>query len=199
MRLRRIGTLCLALAGGLALAQPASAQSSACILGEVRWFAGNFEPQSWRFANGQLLPLAQNQALFSILGNTYGGSFPVNFALPDLRGRMVVGTGQGPELSNRTLGQQGGAEQIALTEAQLPSHTHGVLASGDVPTSSDPGGNVWAENPRSLLYDPAAVIVDMSPSAIGITGGGQPHPNLMPFQTLHPIICTEGVFPSGQQ
>lgn len=198
MRLRRIGTLCFALVSAMALPHVAAAQT-ACLMGEVRWFAGDFEPQKWRFANGQLLPFFQNQALFSLLGNTYGGTFLVDFGLPDLRGRMVVGTGQGPGLSTRTLGQQGGAEQITLTEAQLPSHTHGALASGNAPTSSDPGGNVWAENPRSLLYDPAAVVVDMSPSAIGVTGSGQPHPNVMPFQTLHPIICTEGVFPSSNE
>jgi microcystin-dependent protein len=196
MRLRPIAFLCFALLAAMAAPHAASAQST-CILTEVRWFTGDFEPRNWRFAHGQLLSINQNQALFALLGDTYGGNGTTNFALPDLRGRMVVGSGQGPELSNRAVGEQGGADQITLSTDQMPSHTHGVIASGAPPTASDPGGNVWAENPRAALYDAAVSGVNMSPSAISTSGGGQPHPNTMPFQALRPIICTEGVFPSS--
>lgn len=197
MRLRWIATLGLSILSAVTAPHVASAANPACIMGEVRWFAGNFEPMNWRFAHGQLLPINTNQALAGLLGTTYGGDGTNTIALPDLRGRMVIGTGQGAGLSNRALADQGGADQITLTTAQMPTHTHGVLASGSAPTASDPGGNVWAENPRALLYDPASVVVDMSESAVSMSGGSQPHDNTMPFLTLNPIICTEGVFPSG--
>ena len=197
MRIGWIALLSIALLAALAEPPAASAQS-VCIMGEVKWFAGNFEPKNWRIANGQLLSVAQNQALFAILGNQFGGTFPQNFALPDLRGRIVIGTGQGPSLTNRSLGERGGAEAITLAPNQMPLHSHGVMASADPPIASDPGGNVWAENPRSKLYDVPGLTVDMSPSAVSVVGGGQPHPNVMPYQALNPIICTEGVFPSQQ-
>ncbi len=159
-------------------------------IGSVVLFAGNFAPRGWAFCNGQLLPISQNQALFSILGTTYGGDGRTTFALPDLRGRAPIHWGQGPGLSNFVLGQQSGAETVTLTTAQLPAHTHGTsfeLPLAEAPTTPTPT--------VPIAYDrhtmPTASVIQSQ-----ATGGGQPVSIASPGLSLSFIIALEGVFPS---
>ena len=188
-------TIAVNLFGMLVLAQPAGAQE--CFIGEVRLFAGNFAPRGWAFAAGQLLSVSQNTALYSILGTTYGGEGRTTFALPDLRGRVPLGTGQGPGLTNRTLGQKGGAETHSLRVAEMPSHNHQAMGTKEVATQFSPEGNVWAGIERLKLYNPSAGrLVTMSRSAIGRTGGSRAHNTMQPFLGLNYIICLQGMYPS---
>lgn len=171
-------------------------------IGEIRMFAGNFAPRYWAFCNGQLLPINQNQALFSILGTTYGGNGQTNFALPDYRGRTPIGQGTGPGLSSMYLGQTGGTESTTLLISQIPAHSHTLNASANGPTLNTASGNLSASQSRSNggtmpnVYVPAANPVAMGPSAIGNTGGSQPFSNLQPYLGMNFIICLSGVFPS---
>ncbi len=160
-------------------------------LGQIVMFAGNFAPRGWAFCDGQLLPISQNQALFSILGTTYGGDGRTTFALPDLRGRVPMHQGRGPGLSDRRLGQKGGQETVTLTTNQLPSHNHSLNISsndhGQKPSSSQVlGPSAFDDNPD----------VTLKSSSIGNTGGGQPHNNVQPFGCVNFIIALQGVFPS---
>lgn len=165
-------------------------------LGEISWFAGNFAPTGWAFCDGQLLSINQNQSLFSLLGTMYGGDGQTTFALPDVRGRVLVHAGQGPGLSNRSQGEKGGSEAETLTAAQMPAHTHQLKASPGTATSSTPNGNVLAATGRTRIYDDASGVVAMSSSAISTTGSSQAHNNMQPFVTLRCIIATVGTFPS---
>jgi microcystin-dependent protein len=194
MRRILIFSITLTLFGVLTLARPAGAQE--CFIGEVRLFAGNFAPRGWAFAAGQLLPISQNQSLFAIVGTTYGGDGRTTFALPDLRGRVPLGTGQGPGLTNRTLGKKGGAETHTLTAAEMPSHNHAVMASNAVGTQSRPQGNVWASHKRTKVYETGGQLVTMSKSAIARTGGNRALDTMQPFLGLNYIICLQGIFPS---
>src|SRR5512143_299472 len=147
-------------------------------LSEIRIMSFVFPPKGWALCDGQLLPINQNQALFSLLGTTYGGDGRVNFALPDLRGRRAVGMGQGPGLSNYSLGEHSGEENVTLTVGQLPAHTHTAQASSAPGSAPGPASNVWASQSQVYLYSNApAGTVSMAGSAIGATGGGQPHDN----------------------
>jgi microcystin-dependent protein len=162
--------------------------------GEIRIFSLNFAPRSWAFCNGQLLPINQNQALFSLLGTTYGGDGRVNFALPDLRGRVPIHRN-----FSHLQGERGGAETHALTVAQMPSHSHGLQATADLGTASWPDGSALARRrPRreGPVYSPPQSLVPMHPEAVGSTGAGQPHVNMQPYLTLHFCIALEGIFPS---
>lgn len=170
-------------------------------IGEIRLFAGNFAPRSWALCYGQLLSIAQNTALFSILGTTYGGNGQTTFALPDLRGRTAFGTGQGPGLSNRDLGEQAGTETVTLIASEMPAHNH-MLSVADTPADKTvPAGNSIAgvadvtENAMPS-YKTATPDVALNPSTISITGGNQPHQNMPPYLGLNYIICMEGIFPS---
>ncbi|WNG57681.1 phage tail protein [Archangium gephyra] len=170
-------------------------------VGEIRMFAGNFAPRGWAFCQGQILPIAQNQALFSILGTTYGGNGQTTFALPDLRGRYPMQPGQGPGLSPRTLGEQGGSETVTLIANQMPAHTHALTAHGAAGDSISPQGGFNAGltlsgtgQPESLYASSADTT--MNPAAIGIAGGSQPHNNMSPFLCLNFIIALEGIYPS---
>lgn len=172
-------------------------------IGEIIMFAGNFNPRGWALCQGQLLAISQNTALFSILGTTYGGNGQTTFALPDLRGRVPVGQGQGPGLSSYTLGQQSGSETVTLTSQQMPSHNHlinasegngaqqtpgsGFPASGVVPTS----GNAAVSNYRNSSDG-----TTLAPTAVGLAGGNQPHTNIQPYLCINFIIALEGIFPS---
>lgn len=164
-------------------------------IGEVQWFAGNFAPRGWAFCDGQLLAISSNTALFSILGTTYGGDGRTTFALPDVRGRVIIGEGRGPGLSDHRLGAKGGAENETLNTSQMPAHTHTLRASGGEATDAAPAGKVLASTGRTRLYAGAAN-ADMDASAITNTGGSQSHNNMQPYNTLSCIIALDGIYPS---
>lgn len=160
-------------------------------LGEIILFAGNFAPRGWAFCEGQLLPINANQALFSILGTTYGGDGRTTFALPDLRGRAPISSGTGPGLSTHQLGQKGGTESNSLTVNQMPSHNHTV----GVPTSTSPGGETSGFLGASSIY-----AEEHNASYGGVTmthnGAGIPVNNLQPYLAINYIVALQGVFPS---
>lgn len=168
---------------------------------EVRIFPFNFAPKGWAFCNGQLMPISQNTALFSLLGTTYGGDGKSTFALPNLQGSAALHPGQGQGLSLYDLGQAGGTETVTLLESEIPFHAHNfgraLAANGD---STTPVNTVWAQAPAGrgalFLYDVPAPTVAMNPLNMGITGGGLPHNNMMPYLTLNFCIALQGVFPS---
>ncbi len=173
-------------------------------IGEIKMFGGNFAPRNWAFCDGQLLSINNNQALFSILGTTYGGDGRTTFGLPDLRGRVAMHAGQGPGLSNHPLGQKAGAETVTLTENQIPSHTHvattTVNADSNAGASTTPVGNVWALHTEDITAYGSTQNATMAADAVAVSnansGGGQDHTNLQPYQVVNYIICIEGVFPS---
>jgi len=168
-------------------------------LGEIRIFAGNFAPTGWALCEGQLLPIAQNTALFSVLGTTYGGNGQTTFALPDLRGRVVVSFGQGPGLSPYQEGQMGGTETTTLTAAQMPSHSHSVGAT-ETATTNDPKGAVPAKyiSPAAgaHVYGAQSDGTAMNSAMIGASGGGQPVSTLQPYLVINYIIALQGIYPS---
>lgn len=166
-------------------------------LGQIAFVPYNFAPKGWAPCNGQLLPIMQNTALFSLLGTTYGGNGQTTFALPDMRGRAIVHEGQGAGLTTRTLGEQGGTENVTLTINQIPAHTHQVTAVTAEGNNASPTGNIPA-NTKSLdkEYSSATADTTMGATMIAPTGGNQPHPNMSPFLTLKCIIALEGIFPS---
>lgn len=166
-------------------------------IGQIIMFAGNFAPHGWAFCDGQLLPIAQNTALFSILGTTYGGDGATTFALPDLRGRVPIHPGNGPGLSPYQLGQKGGAESVTLTTQNLPSHTHSFVASTAQASSREPAGMVPAATEQENSYHDATNLSPMSGSAIQPTGNGVAHSNIQPFGCVNYIIALQGVFPSA--
>jgi microcystin-dependent protein len=166
-------------------------------LGEIRIFGFNFPPRGWAFCAGQLLPISQNTALFSLLGTYYGGNGINTFALPDLRSRVPLGQGQGPGLSQYVVGETGGAETVTLVAGELPSHTH--LASGSTSKGDSlvPTGCVWsADAGGSAPYSSGAPDGYLSPQAIGFTGGNQAHENRPPYLVLNFSIALVGIFPS---
>jgi microcystin-dependent protein len=162
-------------------------------VGEIRMFAGNFNPAGWAFCNGALLPISENETLFQLIGTTYGGDGESTFALPNLSGRLPVHTGSG-----FTIGQQSGAESVTLTTQQITTHTHPLLcaASGGTP-NSNPVGGYWAPTDITI-YSTAAGTVQMGNPAItsGPAGGSQPHDNFMPYLCINFIISLFGLFPS---
>ena len=164
---------------------------------EIRIFPFNFAPKGWAWCNGQLLPISQNTALFSLLGTTYGGDGKSNFALPDLKGRAPMHPGQGPGLSLHDLGETGGSETVTLLESEMPAHSHSLGAVGGFNgTNNDPTGQVPAKGDAGLLpYTPAGALLTMAPQAIGPNGGDQPHNNMMPYLTYFFCIALQGVFP----
>jgi microcystin-dependent protein len=165
-------------------------------IGQITLFAGNFAPRAWMLCNGQLLSIAQNTALFSILGTTYGGDGQTTFALPNLQGRVPIHPGQSTGTSSYTLGETSGNESVNLTVGNMPSHNH-VVQGSQTATSSDPKGLVPAnENvSRSAIYgEPDATL--MAPAMTAAVGGSQPFGIVQPFQCVNFIICIEGIFPS---
>lgn len=160
-------------------------------IGEIRMFAGNFNPNGWAFCDGQLLPISENETLFQLIGTTYGGDGQSTFALPDLRGRLPLHQGNG-----FILAETGGAEQITLTVPQIPSHTHPMLGSSDVANTPNPGGNVLARSGQVLMYFNGSPTVAMSPQMVGPVGGSQPHTNFQPYLCINFIISLFGLFPS---
>ena len=163
-------------------------------LGEIRIFSFNFPPKGWALCNGQLLAINQNQALFAILGTTYGGNGQTNFSLPNLQSRTPRHYGSGPGLSTVTLGEQAGSEAVTLLSTQLPAHTHTVQLSTGTANQVSPKNNVWA-NSGSLSYAPSPNAT-MSPGAIAAVGSSQPHSNTPPYLVLNFCIALNGIFPS---
>lgn len=162
---------------------------------EIRIFPFNFAPKGWAWCNGQLLPISQNTALFSLLGTTYGGNGKSNFALPDLQGRAPMHPGQGPGLSLHDLGETGGSETVSLLESEIPSHTHAFKASAVTADQPTPQGLLTANVGSDNIYAPAAALVNMAPEALAPAGGDQPHNNMMPYLTFYFNIALQGVFP----
>ena len=163
---------------------------------EIRIFPFNFAPKGWAWCDGQLLPLSQNTALFSLLGTTYGGDGKSNFALPDLQGRAPMHPGQGPGLSLHDLGETGGSETVTLLESEIPSHSHGLMAANIPPDSSFPDGNYLSTIDRGLGYlASGGALVQLDPNAAAPAGGDQPHNNMMPYLTFYFCIALQGVFP----
>jgi microcystin-dependent protein len=158
-------------------------------------FAFNFAPAGWALADGQLLPVAQNTALFALLGTQFGGDGVHTFALPDLRGRVANHQGQGPGLSTRVVGGTGGTETVTLTTAQMPNHTHQLTANSASATTTQPAGAVLAKSSKPT-YAPAPNETAMNPAAIGHAGSSQPVGVLPPFLTLNFCIALAGIFPS---
>jgi microcystin-dependent protein len=164
-------------------------------IAEIRIFAGNFAPNGWAFCNGQLFPISQNTALFSLLGTTYGGNGTTNFALPDLRGCSPMHQGQGPGLTNRTLGEQGGEETVTLNVGQLPAHSHPLTASTGASTNT-PTNSVLGQS-AAKIYGPPGNLVPMAGVAVlpTPTGNSLPHDNRQPYLALNFIIALQGIFP----
>ena len=170
---------------------------------EIRIFPFNFAPTGWAFCDGQILPLSQNTALFSLLGTTYGGDGKSNFALPNMQGSVPIHYDQGPGLSLYDIGQTGGEQTVTLLTTELPSHTHAVQFSNTAGNLPSPAGNVWAKPPGGGHGQPAAEQVystnaqnaAMSPLATSLVGGNLPHNNMSPYLTLNFCIALQGVFP----
>ena len=162
-------------------------------LSEIRIFSFVFPPRGWALCNGQLLPINQNQALFSLLGTTFGGDGRVNFALPDLRGRVPIHVG-----SSHTLGERGGEQAHTLSISELPTHTHLVQGNSSNATSADPTNSFFASPSSAVgpVYGPAENLVAMAPGMLGNVGGSQAHLNMQPFLTMSFCIALQGIFPS---
>jgi microcystin-dependent protein len=160
-------------------------------VGEIRMFGGNFAPAGWMFCAGQLLPIAENETLFQLIGTTYGGDGQSTFALPDLRGRIPLHFGSGFVLAER-----GGVEQVTLTSTQMPSHTHPLLASAGLATDTNPSAKVPAQTSTFDFYQSNPPTVPMAATSIGATGGSQPHDNMQPYLCISFIISLFGIFPS---
>jgi microcystin-dependent protein len=168
-------------------------------IGEVRLFAGNFAPSGWALCWGQLISISQNTALFSILGTFYGGNGTTTFALPDLRGRMPLGQGQGPGLANMVIGEAAGTETANMLLSNMPGHTHFVNVNGDTNGMSQTVTNTYL-NGKTASGEPVvsgvSALTTLSPATVGVTGGNQPFGILPPFTCLNYIIALQGVFPS---
>jgi microcystin-dependent protein len=165
-------------------------------LGQLMPVAFNFAPQGWALCNGQLLSIAQNTALFSLLGTNFGGDGRTTFGLPNLQGSVAIGAGQGPGLSNYNVGQTGGSASVTLQLSQLASHTHGATALGREGDVASPSGAQWAKTKTDTPYSSHTPNGSMSASATGSTGGGQPHENRQPYLVLNYAIALVGVFPA---
>lgn len=164
---------------------------------EIRIFPFNFAPKGWAWCDGQLLPLSQNTALFSLLGTTYGGNGQSNFALPDLQGRAPMHPQQGTGLSLHDLGETGGSETVTLQESEIPAHAHGMRAVSQPGDLADPTGRSLARSSAGNPYQTAANanLVQMAPQTIGPSGGDQPHNNMQPYLSFYFCIALQGVFP----
>ena len=165
-------------------------------LAEIQIYPYTFPPRGWAFCNGQLLPISQNTALFALLGTMYGGDGKATFALPDIQGKVVVQPGQGPGLSDRFQGEEGGAEFITLLQSEMPAHAHALRVSPDDGDLSNPSASrTLARSQGGFAYD-AAPSTAMAPQALAPAGGALPHNNMQPYLVLHFCIALQGVFPA---
>ena len=160
-------------------------------VGEIRMFAGNFPPVGWMFCDGQLLPISENEKLFQLIGTTYGGDGESTFALPNLQSRVPLHQGNG-----FILAEAAGVESVTLTVQQIPTHSHPLVATSSPGTSTNPQGNVTSSSANVTLYIEDVASANMAASAIGPTGGSQPHENLQPYLCVNFIISLFGIFPS---
>ena len=170
-------------------------------LAEIRIVGFNFPPTGWAFCNGQILPISQNTALFSLLGTTYGGDGKSTFALPNLQGCAPLHFGQGNGLSNYSLGQTGGESMVTLAPSQMPQHTHTATANAGNGDVNNPVGNAWAKphlgkTPVNIYNSSVGAGVAMSGQALAAAGGSQPHNNMPPYLTLNFVIALTGIFPA---
>lgn len=163
-------------------------------IGTIMLFGFNFAPRGWAICNGQLQSIAQNTALFALLGTTYGGDGRTTFGLPDLRGRVPLGHGQGPGLPHYTLGEMGGVADVTLTHSQMPPHTHTVNATNSA-TSKTPGANLPAFSTGGAAYGPTAD-TSMAANMVQPSGNGMPHTNMQPYLAGNWCIALQGIFPS---
>lgn len=167
-------------------------------IAEIRIFAGNFAPRGWAFCDGQLLPISQNTALFSLIGTTYGGDGRTTTALPNLQGRAPMHPGHGPGLTARRLGERGGVETVTLSEAQMPNHTHTMMAADRNGEDRPAVGRALARSTGGAMYqtDSSNNLVNLANTALPSTGGSQAHNNLQPFLAMSFIIALIGLYPS---
>lgn len=166
-------------------------------VGEIRLFAGNFNPAGWMICAGQLLPISEYEVLFQLIGTTYGGDGQETFALPDLRGRVPVHMGTGPDGTTYQIGEAAGVETVTLTVNQIPTHSHGMIVSGAPAIETVPlPGHVLASTNEVRYASSLVNAVQMNAQAVSAAGGSQPHENMMPFVTINFIISLFGIFPS---
>ena len=169
-------------------------------IAEIRMFAGNFPPSSWAFCDGSLQSIAQNTALFSLVGTTYGGDGQNTFALPDLRCRVSVGQGTGPGLPNIDLGELAGQSNVTLTAASIPAHSHAVQVNDNITGMSTTAANNFqnskTESSETVAAAGLSAAATLSPATIGVTGGNQPFNNVQPYLGMNYIICLFGIYPS---
>lgn len=166
-------------------------------LGEIKMFGGNFAIRGYAFCSGQILPISQNEALFSLLGTTYGGNGQTTFALPDMRGRLPIHQGSLQGGSTYVMGQLAGSETVTLLTQQLPAHTHDVSGSSASGAVATPNNEFWAADPTASVanFSDAAPDGTMNPAAISMTGGSQPHSNIQPYLCINFLIALEGIYP----
>jgi microcystin-dependent protein len=185
-----------ALAVAIAAGPPPARAGLEPFLGELMLTGHSFCPQGWAPAQGQLLPINTNQALFSLLGTNFGGNGVTNFGLPDLRGRAPIGEGQGPGLSNRVLGEQGGQENVTLLTSEMPAHTHAAGATSLLGNAASPAGALPARKLRTNLYRIGSPPnTTLAPGAIGVAGASLPHENMPPFLGMTWCIAIQGIYP----
>ena len=165
-------------------------------IGEVRMFSGNFAPLGFAFCDGQLMSIAQNTALFALIGTTYGGDGQQTFALPDLRSRIPIGMGQGPGMGNRNMGEVVGRETVTLLATQIPDHAHRQSASSSAALATAGPGGTPAPSATTSFYGNGAADTPLAATAVAAAGGSQPHNNMAPFLAVNFIIALEGIFPS---
>ena len=165
-------------------------------IGEIRMFGGSFAPAGWAFCDGQLMPISENDALFTLLGTTYGGDGQETFGIPDLRGRVPMHAGTGPKGTTYTEGEMAGVESVTLNTNQMPIHNHALLGSTGNGTQGNPAANFLASSTIVKLYGGETPDTAMAASSIGPAGGSQPHENLQPYSCINFIISLFGIFPS---
>lgn len=166
-------------------------------IGEIRMVGFNFAPRGWALCDGQLVSISQNDALFSVLGTSYGGNGSTTFSLPDMRGRIPIHQGQGPGLSPRPLGQKSGAENVSLTQAEIPAHEHSGLQAQDVTAHSHlAANNMIADSGREPLFTEPTDLIEVPGGTVQNAGGSQSHNNMMPAAVIHFVIALVGIYPA---
>jgi microcystin-dependent protein len=165
-------------------------------IGEIRMFAGNFPPVGWMFCDGQQMPISENDALFTLIGTTYGGDGQETFNLPNLQSRVPIHFGTGPDGVNYQLAEASGTESVTLTTQQIPIHTHAALVSGSIGNNNSPNGNLPSQSVSVKIHIADSPNQPMNATSVGPQGGSQPHENCQPFLCINYIISLFGLFPS---